>query len=99
MATAEVALLRAEAEKWRAVAEERGRALERADLALHTLATTVANQPTPVPAAPPPPAPATEERRPPSSAVPQHVRNEAVLYAEIMKTKRSASNPWWRRRR
>jgi hypothetical protein len=99
VATAEVALLRAEAEKWRAVAEERGRALERADLALHTLATTVANQPSPVPAAAPPPAPATEERRPPSSAVPQHVRNEAVLYAEIMKTKRSASNPWWRRRR
>jgi len=99
VAAAEVALLRAEAEKWRAVAEERARALERADVALHTLATTVANQPSPGPAAPPPPAPSAEERRPASSAVPQHVRNEAVLYAEIMKSRRNARNPCWRRRR
>ena len=99
VAAAEVALLRAEAEKWRAVAEERGRALERADLALNTLATTVAKQPSPSPAAPSPPAPAPEERRTASSAVPQHVRNEAVLYAEMMSVRRNAGNPWWRRRR
>ena len=37
VASAELALLRAQADRWRTVAEERGHALERADFALQTL--------------------------------------------------------------
>jgi hypothetical protein len=42
VADAEVAVLRREMEKWQALAEERGRALERADTALDALAQAIA---------------------------------------------------------
>jgi hypothetical protein len=97
VATAELALLRAEAEKWRAVAEERGQALDRADLALRTLSATLGAAPS---AATPPPKPPTDERRTATTTVPEHVRSEAVLYAETLSARRKAPrNPWWRRHR
>jgi hypothetical protein len=97
VATAELALLRAEAEKWRAVAEERGHALDRADLALRTLAATLGAQSSP---AAPPPKPASDERQTASTAIPQHVRSEAVLYAEMLSARLNPPrNPWWRRGR
>ncbi|MDP9332975.1 MAG: hypothetical protein M3Q30_06670 [Actinomycetota bacterium] len=96
VAAAELTLLRAEVEKWRAIAEERGRALERADLALQTLVTTLGPAASP---GEPPPRPATYERQTATTAVPPHVRSEAVLYAEKLSARRSAPEPWWRRRR
>src|SRR5689334_7777510 len=41
VAAAEIALLRAEAERWRVIAEERAQALDRADLALKALTTEI----------------------------------------------------------
>ncbi len=96
VAAAELTLLRAEVEKWRAVAEERGRALERADLALHLVGTTLGAAPSP---GEPSPTPATDGRQVATSAVPPHVRSEAVLYAEKLSVRRNAPEPWWRRRR
>jgi hypothetical protein len=66
VAAAEIALLRAEAERWRVLADERAQALDRADTALKALTTALgaglaiqAPAPSPVPApAPAPPAPA-----------------------------------------
>ena len=96
VAAAELTLLRAEVEKWRAIAEERGRALERADRALHMLGTTLGAAPSPPE---PAPGPATGERPTGTTAVPAHVRSEAVLYAEKLSFRRGAPEPWWRRRR
>jgi hypothetical protein len=98
VASAELALLRAEAEKWRAVAEERARALERADTAIHILANNHGiTQPA---SAVPAPQPPTQTHEPALSAVPALIRSEAVLYASAMTARRDASrSPWWRRRR
>ena len=96
VAAAELTLLRAEVEKWRAIAEERGRALERADLALHILGTTLGGAPSP---AEPSPGPATGERPTGTTAVRAYVRSEAVLYAGKLSARRRAPEPWWRRRR
>jgi hypothetical protein len=41
VAAAEIALLRAEAERWRVLADERGQALDRADTALKALTTAM----------------------------------------------------------
>jgi hypothetical protein len=41
VAAAEIALLRAEAERWRVLAEERGQALDRADVAINALTTAM----------------------------------------------------------
>jgi hypothetical protein len=95
VAAAELTLLRAEVEKWRAIAEERGYALERADLALHTLVATLGALPSPEG---PSPTPATDQRQT-ATTVPPHVRSEAVLYAERLSARRNAPEPWWRRRR
>jgi len=115
VASAELALLRAEAEKWRAVADERGSALERADIALQTLSSALGPRSETTtettPAAPSlsdapssadaPHAGATggDDR---VAAVPPYIRSEAVLYAESMAA-RGRSRPdrksRWRRRR
>ena len=95
VAAAELKLLRAEVEKWRAIAEERGRALERADRALHMLGTTLAAPSPPEPS----PGPATGERPTGTTAVPAYIRSEAVLYAAKLSVRRGAPEPWWRRRR
>jgi hypothetical protein len=97
VASAEVALLRAEAEKWRAVAEERNRALERADTALQTLAMSLGNRASPDVA--PPASPTTNDPQSATSAVPQLLRSEAALYAEVLSARLNAPRkPWWRRR-
>jgi hypothetical protein len=79
VAAAEIALLRAEAERWRTVADERAAALDRADTALKALTTALsAGQiaaPAPVAprasAPPPPPAPAPVAAAPaPAPAAP-----------------------------
>jgi hypothetical protein len=100
VASAELALLRAEAEKWRAVADERGHALERADFALQTLSSALAlpdAEAVPETAPVVDTGPVVDER-----AVPLHIRSEAVLYAESMSARGGARTPrpsWWRRRR
>ena len=95
VASAEVALLRAEAEKWRAVAEERGHALERADTAFRTLAMSLETRASPVA---PPASPTTNHHQPATNGVPQHLRSEAALYAEMLSARLNAPRKqWWRR--
>jgi len=73
VAAAEIALLRAEAERWRTVADERAAALDRADTALKALTTALGAGhlgPGPAPAAPPPAAVPPAAAPPPPSAPP-----------------------------
>ena len=76
VAAAEIALLRAEAERWRTVADERAAALDRADTALKALTTALSagQLPALAPAAPrasaPPPPPPPMPAAPPPMAVP-----------------------------
>ena len=107
VASAELALLRAQADRWRAVAEERGHALERADLALQTLSSALESRPIALAAPAPPPAAAPVAPAPPVAPgpipnpiapVPQHLRSEAVLYAESFVNRRTQRR-WWRRKR
>ena len=93
VAAAELSLVRAEIEKWRAVAEERGRALERADFVLKTVAAAggsaapAISEPsaTPVPEAPHP-------------DIPEHVREEARRYAVLAEALRELPpRSRWRR--
>ena len=71
VAAAEIALLRAEAERWRTVADERAAALDRADTALKALTTALSAGQLAAPAAPPrvvappPPQPAPAPAPPP----------------------------------
>jgi len=110
VAAAELALLRAQADRWRAVAEERGRALDRADLALQTLSIAIQGQATATPAVAPGPtaAPADAPNTAPAGApqpagpptdnmVPPHVRSEAVLYAESLVRRKTRKRRWRRR--
>jgi hypothetical protein len=100
VAAAEIALLRAEAERWRTVADERASALDRADNALKAL-TTALNAghlaPSSAPASNPPavrepaPAPAPPAAPPVSPAprsdvasVPPLVRAEAMRYTATL---------------
>jgi hypothetical protein len=70
VAAAEIALLRAEAERWRTVADERAAALDRADTALKALTTALSAGQLPAPAAPrasaPPPSAPTSLAAPPA---------------------------------
>jgi len=74
VAAAEIALLRAEAERWRTVADERAAALDRADTALKALTTALSagQLPALAPAAPrasaPPPPPPIPAAPPPMAA-------------------------------
>jgi len=76
VAAAEIALLRAEAERWRTVADERAAALDRADTALKALTTALSagQLPALAPAAPrasaPPPPPPPMPAAPPPMAAP-----------------------------
>ena len=100
VAAAEIALLRAEAERWRVLADERAQALERADTALKALTTALgsglaiqAPAPSPVPApAPAPPAPPVapaeshaQAQQGDIVAVPPLVRAEAMRYTATLR--------------
>jgi hypothetical protein len=99
VASAEIALLRAEAERWRTVADERASALDRADNALKALTTALnAGQLTPSSApatsqpalraeaqpAPTAPAPPTAAPRSDVASVPPLVRAEAMRYTATL---------------
>ena len=95
VAAAEIALLRAEAERWRVLADERATALERADTALKALTTAmnagfVPGGPglAPVPAAP----------QGDIVAVPPLVRAEAMRYTATLQALhdlRRQQHRWW----
>ena len=99
VAAAEIALLRAEAERWRTVADERAAALERADTALRALTTALSvgqlnapaaprasvSAPIAPPAAPPAPAAVSGSGQPSDIvAVPPLVRAEAMRYTATL---------------
>jgi hypothetical protein len=100
VASAEISLLRAEAERWRTVADERAAALDRADTALKALTTALtagqlaptmqpaiyAAPPPPAAVAPPPPrsAAAPPAARSDMAAVPPLVRAEAMRYTATL---------------
>ena len=65
VAAAEIALLRAEAERWRVLADERGQALDRADTALKALTTAMGS----MTAIGPAPADAVHAPAPPQAAI------------------------------
>jgi hypothetical protein len=100
VAAAELSLARADIARWRAIAHERGRALERADFVLDAVAGT--RRPNDV-------APEgsrhelqSEPARAPSSTVeiPEHVREEARRYAGVSGAlgELHSARRWWRRR-
>jgi len=62
VASAELAMMRKDVEKWQAVAAERDRALDRADLAIQAFATAISTSPS-APASPAPPAERREVTR------------------------------------
>jgi len=70
VAAAEIALLRAEAERWRTVADERAAALDRADTALKALTTALSAGQLPAPAAPRTSAPTPSAPSPAPAAAP-----------------------------
>jgi hypothetical protein len=90
VAAAELALLRAEAERWRVIAEERGQALDRADLALRALSNAV--QAEGLHAGTPPGA------RGDIASVPPLVRAEAMRYTATLQAlhdMRKQERRWW----
>jgi hypothetical protein len=89
VAAAELALLRAEAERWRVIAEERAQALERADLALKALSNALESD------GPHSGPPATRND---IVAVPPLVRAEAMRYTATMQAlhdMRRQERRWW----
>jgi hypothetical protein len=97
VAAAEIALLRAEAERWRSLADERATALDRADIALKALTTamssgTVAGTGVARTANDPEQAPGD------IVAVPPLVRAEAMRYTATLQALhdlRKQQNRWW----
>jgi hypothetical protein len=90
VAAAELALLRAEAERWRVIADERAQALERADLALKALSNAVHSDG--APAGPPP------SGRADMASVPPLVRAEAMRYTATLQAlhdMRKQERRWW----
>jgi hypothetical protein len=90
VAAAELALLRAEAERWRVIAEERGHALERADLALKALGNAVQSEGGHAVTAP--------GARGDVAAVPPLVRAEAMRYTATLQAlhdMRKQERRWW----
>ncbi len=92
VAAAELSLLRAEIERWRLLAEERGQALERADLAIKALTTAIGENGH------------SDHRdvRPHYSdavAVPSSVRDDAMRYTATMQAMRALHTQqqrhWW----
>jgi hypothetical protein len=91
VAAAELALLRAEAERWRVIAEERAQALDRADLALKAL--TGALHPEGRHGATPPPGARND-----IATVPPLVRAEAMRYTATLQAlhdMRKQDRRWW----
>jgi hypothetical protein len=90
VAAAELALLRAEAERWRVIADERAQALERADLALKALTTAFQAEGL---------HPGTPARaRSDVAAVPPLVRAEAMRYTATLQAlhdMRKQERRWW----
>jgi hypothetical protein len=91
VAAAELALLRAEAERWRVIAEERAQALDRADLALKALTGAMHSDgghgAMPVPGA-----------RSDVASVPPLVRAEAMRYTATLQAlhdMRKQDRRWW----
>jgi hypothetical protein len=97
VAAAELSLVRTEIAKWRAVAEERGRSLERADFVLKTVGSVQmrAGRVHAVTPAEPPARPATS-----AAEIPEHVLEEARRYAQASPAMRElrASRRWRKRR-
>ena len=97
VAAAEILLIRAEADKWRAIAEERGQALDRADLALRTVSAAVEagsrDEPSPALEA----TPAAGD----IADIPSSVRDEALRYTRDLQVTRFVRAPrrWWHRGR
>src|SRR6476661_6391885 len=77
VAAAELALLRAEAERWRVIADERAQALDRADLALKALTSALQSEGL-HPAGP------VATRGPDDAVVPPLVRAEAMRYTATL---------------
>jgi hypothetical protein len=97
VAAAEIALLRAEAERWRSLADERAQALDRADLALKALTTAMGSESTVRVGTPR----AAHEDTPQQGdivAVPPLVRAEAMRYTATLQALhdlRKQQNRWW----
>ncbi|MDQ1510439.1 MAG: hypothetical protein QOG50_2283 [Actinomycetota bacterium] len=90
VAAAELALLRAEAERWRVIAEERAQALDRADLALKAVTSALQSEGG-QPGTPPGP-------RGDIVAVPPLVRAEAMRYTATLQAlhdMRKQDGRWW----
>ena len=100
VAAAELSLVRADIARWRAIAHERGRALERADFVLDAVAGT--RRPNDVAPDGSRDEPQSEPARAPSSMVeiPEHVREEARRYAGVSGAlvEMHSARRWWRRR-
>jgi hypothetical protein len=91
VAAAELALLRAEAERWRVIAEERAQALDRADLALKALTGAVRSDG--MPGATPSPGARSD-----IVTVPPLVRAEAMRYTATLQAlhdMRKQDRRWW----
>jgi hypothetical protein len=96
VAAAEIALLRAEAERWRSLADERAQALDRADLALKALTTAMGSESVRAGA----PRGTHEDAQPQGDivAVPPLVRAEAMRYTATLQALhdlRKQQNRWW----
>jgi hypothetical protein len=90
VAAAELALLRAEAERWRVIAEERAQALERADLALRAVTSALHSEGGHEGMAP--------AARTDIASVPPLVRAEAMRYTATLQAlhdMRKQERRWW----
>lgn len=90
VAAAELALLRAEAERWRVIAEERAQALERADLALRAVTSALHSEGGHEGMAP--------AARSDIASVPPLVRAEAMRYTATLQAlhdMRKQERRWW----
>ncbi len=97
VAAAEIALLRAEAERWRSLADERAQALDRADTALKALTTAMGSDTVRAGVSR-----ASHEEAPAQGgdivAVPPLVRAEAMRYTATLQALhelRKQQNRWW----
>jgi hypothetical protein len=91
VAAAELALLRAEAERWRVIAEERAQALDRADLALKALSGAMHSDG--IHGGTPPPGARSD-----IATVPPLVRAEAMRYTATLQAlhdMRKQDRRWW----
>jgi hypothetical protein len=96
VAAAEIALLRAEAERWRVIADERATALDRADTALKALTTAMSSES--FRGANAPVAPGGPAQTGDIVAVPPLVRAEAMRYTATLQALhdlRRQQNRWW----